>query len=89
MQFLAEVGFDGGGNPGFDPLGSDPHLPHVLADGAFGDSISFLLELSGDLWRAVILVGAIVDFLDPLLDSFLSELSFRRPVLEESSVAGT
>ena len=89
MQFLAEVGIDGGGNPGFDPLGPDPYLPHVLADGALGDSFSFLLKLSGDLWRSVVLVGVVVDLLNPFLDSFLTQLSFRRPVLEESPVTGT
>ena len=89
VQFLTEVGVNGGGNPGLDPLGPDPHLPHVLADSAFGDPFSFLLKLPGDLWGSVVLVGVVVDLLNPFLDPFLTQLSFREPVLEESPVAGT
>ena len=87
VQFLAEVGINRGSDPGFDPLSPDSHFPHVGTDRSLGDPFSFLLEFPGNLWRPVILVGAVVNLLDPLLDSFLSELGFRRPVLKEGLVA--
>ncbi len=89
VQFLAEVRVNGCGDPGLDPLGANSHFPHILADGAVGDSFSFLLKLPGDLRSSIVLVGVIVDLLDSLLDPFLTQLSFRRLVFEESFVART
>ena len=89
VQLLAEVGINGSSNPWFNPLGPDSHFPHVGPDCALGDPLSFLLELPGNLWSTIILVRAVVDLPDPLLDSFLSELGFRGPVLKEGLVAGS
>ena len=87
VQFLAEVRIGGGGDPWLYPLGMDSQLPHVDTNGALGDTFSFLLELSGDLWSPIVLVRGVIDFLNASFEPILPKFGFRWLVLEEGPIA--
>ena len=89
VKLFAEIGITGGGDPGLDPLGFDPHLTHILADGALRDDFTALAKLDCDLRRAVDLFGLVVDLPDPFFEMFFPAFCFGRLVTEKRAETGT
>lgn len=88
VKLFAEIGITGGGDPGLDPLGFDPHLTHILADGAFRDDFTALAKLDCDLRRAVVLFELVVDLPDPFFEMFFPAFCFGRLVTEKRAETG-